>query len=153
MGESSYTVINRCLDGIYTIGFTVRDSAGNTKMVNVNDAIKLARCNALVNAKYVLDILSGEHLIKIEDNVDRQFKNSKIKLTLTCRLLDSKGNCVGYKATDNNGKRYNLSIRKTWELAFNHNVYGVKAILIGDKKTIKSIDDFKLETLPKIQSK
>lgn len=153
MGDSSYEIIDRCFDGIYTVGFTVKDTSGNKKMITVSDTIKLARRGALVNAKYVMDILSGEYLLKVDGDIDKQFKNSRIQLTLTCRLLDKKGTCVGYKATDSNGKRYNLSIKKTWELAFNHNVKGIKAILIGNNKAIKSINDFKLELLPKIQSK
>lgn len=153
MGDTNLEIIDKCFDGIYVIGFTVKGESNTSKLVSVSDAIKLAKNNKITNAKCILDILNGDYMIKVTDTIDSSFKNSHIQLTLQCRLLDSSGTCIGYKAIDNNGKRYNLSIKKTWELAFNHNVLGVKATIIGGKKTLKSMDDFKLKDIPKIQNK
>lgn len=153
MGETTFEITDKCFDGIYVIGFNVKDSYNNSKIISVNDAIKLARKDKIKNAKCILDILNGEYMIKIEDNIETTYKGCNIQLTLQCRLLDSSGKCVGYKAVDSNGKRYNLSIKKTWELAFNHSVVGVKAAIISGKKTLQSVDDFRLKDIPKIQSK
>lgn len=153
MGETTFEIVDKCFDGVYVIGFTVMDDENNSKMISVNNAIKLARKDKIKNAKCILDILNGEYMIKIDDSIEATYKGYNMQLTLQCRLLDSSGKCIGYKAVDNNGKRYNLSIKKTWELAFNHSVIGVRAIVIGGKKALQSIDNFKLKDIPKIQNK
>lgn len=153
MGETVFEITNKYFDGVNTIGFTIMDGVNNSRLISVNDAIKLTRKGKIKNAKCILDILNGEYMIRIEDSIPNIYKGSNMKLTLQCRLLDSSGKCVGYKAVDSNGKRYNLSIKKTWELAFNHSVNGVRAIIIGGKKTLQSTDGFKLKDIPKIQSK
>lgn len=155
MSDIKYEVINKCFDGVSIVAYTVRNNEGNTKLVPVLDVVKLARSGKLSNATYILDILSGEYLLKLEsdlDSLDTIYKNNKIQLTLSCRILDSNGVCIGYKAIDNNKKRYTLSAKKTWELAFNKSVVGVKACMINNCKTLISTDDFDLSALPKIKS-
>jgi hypothetical protein len=155
MSSNQYTVINKCFDNINLIGFTIQSEEGTKKLIKPEDVVKLARGNRLTNAEFMLDTTSGEYIARIENgvtNLPTIYKNSDLKLTLICRLIDSSGKCIGYKARDNTGKAYKLSINKTWELACNNNIEGVAGRIACDKKILVSDNEHSLKELPKLNN-
>ena len=66
----------------------------------------------------LLDTDSGKYIIDIDGglgSIETINKGENLKLVLKARLLvDNK--CVGYKAEDEKGKTYTLSIEKVWSL-------------------------------------
>lgn len=152
MSDAKYTVINKCFDNINIVALTILNSDGNTKLIKLSDAIKLARGDKLSNAHCILDTSTGEYMICINNginNLESICKNNSLRLTLMCRIMSS-NKCIGYKARDTNGKTYNLSIHKTWDLAINHNVNDVEAKVINGKKVLISKNNFELAKLPKM---
>jgi hypothetical protein len=155
MSDTMYSITAKCYDKVDIHGFIVSDKDGNKRVVKKQDAVKLARAGKFENAKTIIDTSVGEYIISIDgryEGLDTTFKNSSLKLELICRLIDSNGKCIGYKARDNTGKTYNLSIGKTWELACNNNVVGVRAVINNNVKAIVSTEALKLDSLPKMNS-
>lgn len=150
MESGKYRIIAKCFEGAVLFGYVIQNSDGRTLTVNENDTIKLARSNKLENATYMMDI-EGNPVLKLDTglgSLETTYRNQDIGLRLTCRILDKSGKCIGYKATDKSNKGYNLSCKKTWELAYNKAVDGIKAAVIGNKKVLMSTGSTKLEDLP-----
>lgn len=145
------------IKGIDIGGYIVAAEDDNTKTqeVNTSDIIKLAKTQKIVNAETVLDADTGEHVLSIDEgliNLERVKNTKGTKINILCRIVDESNKCTGYKVTDNSGKTYRLSNKKVWELAVNNFIDSVEAVVINNKKIIRSKGDFKLEDLPRVNA-
>lgn len=148
--DKKYTIVDKCFDGIRLVGMTIETDEHKTQYVDKHDIMKLARNGKIKDTECILDTDTGEYVIDYKnglDTLDTTYKSNTM-LTPLCRMI-SRGKCVGYKVRDNSGKSYKLSINKIWELAFNHSIVGVRAVIIGGNKVLLSDGDMELKNLPK----
>lgn len=153
LSNKPYTIINKCYDGLNIISMTIKTEQGETKLVKYEDIIKLARAEKISNAKAILDTGQNRYILCLDGSIkdiETIYKNNSMHLEILCRLIDNKGKCIGYKVRDNKGKLYKLSIQKTWELAVNNTIEGVKGRIISNHKVIISNDEQLLKNLPKL---
>ena len=79
------------------------------------DMIKIALSGKIENASVVLNTENSEYILEVHnglDSIETITKLNDIMLTLQCRILDKEGVCIGYKAKDESGKSYNLTVNK-----------------------------------------
>lgn len=150
---NSFKIIEKVVSAYMVDGFILQDENGKTQSVNMETAIKLARAGRIDGAEALLDSDTGEYIIHIHKKLNDIPTNRNTVgriLSLTARIIDSDGNCIGYKAKDHDGKDYKLSINKAWALAINKAIQGVSGVISNGSKVIISNDDHKLENLPKL---
>ena len=155
MEDIKYKISNKYIKGVNIEGYTICNKQGNSKFVKTHDVITLALHNRIENAEVILNTESGEYLLDIEkglSSIDTVNKLNNIMLSLQCRILDENNNCIGYKAKDQTGKGYRLTIQNTWELALGHAIIDVEAVIINGNKCLRSLNNFSLSELPKINS-
>lgn len=150
---NKYKILNKEFKGINIIGYTILNEEGKTKLVKLQDMIKLARVDKLEDTHAVFDASDASfvlHYIPGIVTLENSDRSNGVNLKLTARII-SENKCIGYKAIDNNtNKNYKLSIEKVWELAEQGSIIGVKGTYINNKKTLISDSDNKLIDLPKI---
>jgi hypothetical protein len=142
------------MDGVLVIGYVISDEDGAEKSAREEDVIKLCKTGDITNAKVInyngVDNLILRDKLSSLEAVTRS--KAGMKLSLRCRLLskDSDGNmkCVGYILEDESGKKHRTDINKTWSLAFNNHINGVEAVIINDRKILRSLQEDLLENLP-----
>jgi protein-disulfide isomerase len=151
MSEAKYRLVGKQFDGVEIARLIIEkidEGSESRQPISIKNAIKLARDEKIQNAKSVYNVNTNEYLLDVRGGYGtlETIKNdSNISIELKARLITG-GKCVGYKAIDNKGKIYKLSIEKVWGLAEQGAVNGVTAKFIGDKKVlIGSLDE-----LPKI---
>ena len=153
MEATKYKIISKVYSGIELIGFNLMCSDGSSKTVKPDDDIKLARVGKLRGCEAILDTSTGSYVLYIDegyDSIETSIKEDKV-MQLSCRLMDVDTNkCIGYKAIDKTGKTYRLSINKTWELASNGLIKGIKAKVYNKHKVLLSSDEIDLDKLPKL---
>jgi len=149
-----YIIKSKVVKGINIEGFEIVSTDGIRQIISNEDAIKLARSNKIENAYAVLNSDTGKYMIVFNNGLENldSIRNTKgIKLRLVHRLVDKNNNCFGYKAIDNNGKSYKLSIGKTWELALSQSIIGIDAKIVHGVKVLKSTSDTSLADIPRIK--
>lgn len=149
---SKYTIVEKEFTGLEISGFVIQNEEGKRKLLNKQDTIKLARSDKLSNARALLDTTSGEYILKTDDSlldIDNTDKGKALKIVLLARLMDN-NRCIGYKAKDNKGKLYKLSIEKVWQLAEQGSIEGVQGKISGTSKLILSTEEFNINTLPRL---
>lgn len=155
MEDNQYKIISKEIKGISLVGVTIENDTGNRKNINITDATKLARGNKLSNASAKLDVLNGEYKLDIDgglQSIEYSDRTKGLHLTLLGRLLNTDNKCVGYKAQDDKGKIYKLSISKIWELAEQGSVKGIKAKVTSGYRVLISTKECKLQSLPIFKS-
>lgn len=155
MEPNQYSIVAKEVKGISVVGFTIENEDGNRKNISLQDAIKLARGNKIHNASAKFDVLNSEYMIDIENginNIDKSDRTKGLKLSLLGRLLSVDGKCIGYRAQDDKGKVYKLSIAKIWDLAEQGSVVGIKAKLSSKGRVLESTSDCNLSKLPVFKS-
>lgn len=153
MQNKLYKIKNKYIKGVNIEGFTISNDEGNEKFIKSEDMIKIALSGKIENASVVLNTENSEYILEVHnglDSIETITKLNDIMLTLQCRILDKEGVCIGYKAKDESGKSYNLTVNKTWELALGQAIYGIEALSINGIKVLKSKDGFNLKDIPKI---
>lgn len=153
---SNFEIKAVIINGLNVSGYLVSadDNPEKTQEVNVVDIIKLAKSKRITNAETILDVDSGEYVLSIDEGLSniQKVRNTKgSTFNILCRIVDADDKCVGYKVTDNSGKTYRLSNRKLWDLAINNFVNDIEALIINNKKVIRSIGDNKLESLTRVK--
>lgn len=150
---ANFKILEKVVNDYTVDGFILEDAAGNTQPVNIETVTKLARAGKVDGAEAVLDSDSGNYILHLDKKlVDIPTNRNAVgrKLSLTARILDSNGSCVGYKAKDLDGKDYKLSINKAWDLASNGVIDGVSGYILNGYKVLLSTEDHLLENLPKL---
>lgn len=154
MNESTYIIINKVVDLLDIIGYTIKDQDNKLKFVNSLDVIRLARDSKIRNARAVMDIDTGQYILKVEnglENLNTVCKDTDSKLKITGRLMSDSGDCNGYTATDCDSNVLNLSINEAWELAVNNKIEDVEGIIYNGKKIIRGINNFTFANISKIK--
>lgn len=155
MEPNQYRIVAKEIKGISLIGFTIENTEGNKKAISLQDAIKLARSNKISNATAKFDVLNSEYMIDIENGTDTlpySDRTKSIKLSLLGRLIGTDGKCIGYKAQDDKGKAYKLSISKVWDLAEQGSILGIRARVSSKGRVLESTDECRLSELPIFKS-
>ena len=154
--EKIYKLVNKYIKGVNIEGYTIANVDGKRKFLKTDDIIKVAYDGKVENADVVIDTENSRYILDIKgglSSIETVTKINNIMLTLQCRLVDKDNKCKGYKAQDESGKNYQLTINNTWELALGHAIVGVEAVCIQGHKILRSKDGFKLSDLPKIYIK
>ena len=144
-------IVAKEVKGINVVGFTIENVDGNRKNISLQDAIKLARGNKIRNASAKFDLLNSEYMIDIDggiNNIENSDRTKGLKLSLLGRLINVDGKCIGYRAQDDKGKVYKLSIAKVWDLAEQGSILGIKAKLSSNGRVLESTSDCELSKLP-----
>lgn len=155
MENKKYKISNKYIKGVNIEGYTISNEQGNSKFVKADDVIKLALNDKLSNARAVLNTETSSYILDIDGGnkaLDTITKLNSITLSLQCRIMDTENKCIGYKAKDESGKSYRLTIQNTWELALGQAIIGVEAVIISGVKVLRSKDGFSLAELPKINN-
>lgn len=155
MEPSQYRIVAKEIKGISLTGFTIEKEDGTKKNISLQDAIKLARSNKISNATAKFDVLNSEYMICVENGINTlpySDRTKSIKLSLLGRLIGTEGNCIGYKAQDDKGKTYKLSISKVWDLAEQGSIVGIRAKVSSKCRVIESTDKCNLSELPIFKS-
>ena len=142
MEPNQYKIVTKEIKGISLIGFTIENADGNKKNISLQDAIKLD----VLNSEYMIDIENGIDILPYSD------RTKSIKLSLLGRLIGTEGKCIGYKAQDDKGKVYKLSISKVWDLAEQGSIVGIKARVSSKGRVVESTDECNLSELPIFKS-
>lgn len=152
MSDDTYTIIEKKLAGLKVIGFNIINSNNIKSYITYEDCLKLVRLSKITNATLLLDILTGEYILNVENGIDNlPIAEAITKYKILGRLIkDNK--CIGYNLTDKSGKTYKISIKKVWELASNGEIEGIRGIILNKHKVIKSIDNDFIKTLNKLQT-
>lgn len=151
MEPNQYKIVAKEIKGVTVSGFTIENSEGTRKNVSSQDAIKLARGNKIHNAKAILNILNSDYMIDIDEgieNIPKSDRTKGLKLSLLGRLISVDGKCIGYRAQDDKGKVYKLSISKVWDLAEQGSIIGIKAKLSSKGRVLESTSECNLSELP-----
>lgn len=153
MSETKYKVVAKEFNGIEVSSMIIENEDGKRKKILKQDIIKLARGGKLSNAQSLFDYVNSEYIVAFDDtllNIETIDRSNGIHLNLSARLIkDDK--CIGYKAVDDKGKSYKLSIEKIWELAEKGSVNNIKAKINGKHKVLVSYGDTQLKDLPIIK--
>lgn len=155
MEPNQYRIVAKEVKGITVVGFTIENDEGNRRNVSLQDAIKLARGNKISNAKAKFDVLNSEYMIDVDggiDSLDYADRTKGIKLSLLGRLIGVEGKCIGYKAQDDKGKLYKLSIAKVWDLAEQGSIVGINIKVSSKGRILESTDECNLSELPIFKS-
>lgn len=150
---ANFKIEEKVINGFELDGFILEDVTGKRQPVNMETAIKLARAGRIEGAEALLDSDTGTYILHISEKLNNIITNRNVadrKLYLIARILDSDGNCIGYKAKDHDGKDYKLSINKAWKLAVNNSIQGVDAMVLNGYKVIVSREEDMLGKLPKL---
>lgn len=151
MEPNQYRIVAKEVKGISITGFTIENGDGNRKNISVQDAVKLARGSKITNASAKFNVLNSEYLIDIDggiDSIENSDRTKGLKLSLLGRLLSVDGKCIGYRAQDDKGKVYKLSIAKIWDLAEQGSIVGIKAKLSSKGRVLESTSECNLSELP-----
>lgn len=151
MEPNQYSIVAKEVKGINVVGFTIENVDGNRKNISLQDTIKLARGNKIHNASAKFDLLNSEYMIDIDggiNSIENSDRTKGLKLSLLGRIVGVDGNCIGYRAQDDKGKVYKLSIAKIWDLAEQGSILGIKAKLSSRGKVLESTSDCELSKLP-----
>lgn len=155
MTTSKYNIVEKIMSGIEVVGFIVENSESKERTpLKMSDVIKLARNNKFNNASALFDVVSGSYMISLDcslKDLPVYIKDKDVKLKITSRILNSDGECTGYKVTDSSGKSYKLSSKKIWELAEQGRVENLEA-KINNKSKILISNDKSLEKMYIFQS-
>lgn len=153
MSDNKYRIIQKDYTGIEITGVVIQNKDKQTKLIPMDDAIKLARSDKLSNATAVLDTNSGDYILDIEgglQSLENTDSSKGVQLELKARLIEN-NKCIGYKATNNKGKTYRLTIDKVWNLAEQGSIVGVSGRIINGSRVLLSNKDFRLRNLPEMQ--
>lgn len=154
MEEAKYKIIAKVISGIEITDFIITDGT-ETKAFKLDVVTKLARSGKIENARARLNTVTEQYTLILDDKLeDIPLVESKKTLKLIGRIIkDDK--CIGYKAVDDIGKSYKLSIEKVWSLSnkglTDGYIEGVQAKIINNKKVLLSTDECKIYNLPKIK--
>lgn len=151
MDDIKYTVVEKDMNGIEIVGYTIESPTGNRKTLRTDDIIKLARGNKLSNANALLDTSCGKYILSFDNSLEsmkRHIRSDNLEISILGRIINN-NKCIGYKAVDNNGKKYNLTISRTWALVEQGVVKGLIAKINGTNKVLIGTDECVLEDLPK----
>lgn len=148
---TKYKIVGKQFTGMKVTHLVIENEEGKHKSLEYENIIKLVKADKISNAHLEIDTTSGEYMLITDDKVSelKEIKKSNMEIELISRIVDSDDKCIGYKAHDNNGKQFKLSIDKIWELATEGNVNGVIGCFDGTNKIIKGEQ---LNKLPKIQN-
>lgn len=149
----NFKIIEKVISDYIIDGFVLEDTNGKKQPVNIETATKLARAGRIDGAEAILDSDTGDYILHLDRKLTDIPTNRNVvgrTLYFTARILDENGNCIGYKAKDQEGKDYKLSINKAWKLALNNSIQGVEAIILNGYKVMLSTDGHLLENLPKL---
>ena len=150
---ANFKIVEKVINGFELDGFILEDENGKRQPVNMETATKLARAGRIDGAEAILDSDTGNYILHISQKLTDIITNRNAvdrTLYLTARILDSDGNCIGYKAKDHDGKDYKLSINKAWKLAVNKSIHGVDAMVLNGYKVMISREEDMLGKLPKL---
>lgn len=143
-----FDIIACNINGVVIQGFTVKDTdTHETKSITVEDAYKLIDKQLIKNAKAVeVDYTK----VLCIDNYDELLnQKSSGSMTVTARIKNKDGKCVGYKVKGLNGKNYTLSPNKVWELTAQGKVTNMKCEIYNGTKIIRG-KDIEIADLPVI---
>lgn len=155
MELNQYRIVAKEVKGISVVGFTIENDEGNRRNISLQDAIKLARGNKISNATAKFDVLNSEYMIDIDgglESLDYADRTKGIKLSLLGRLIGVEGKCIGYKAQDDKGKLYKLSIAKVWDLAEQGSIIGINVKVSSKGRILESTSECNLSELPIFKS-
>ena len=150
---ANFKITEKVISEYEIVGFVLEDANGKRQPVNLETATKLARAGRIEGAEAILDSDTGDYILHLDRKlVDIPTNRNAVdrELYLTARILDSDGNCIGYKAKDHDGMDYKLSINKAWRLALNKVIQGVDASILNGYKVMLSTDGHLLSDLPKL---
>lgn len=104
----------------------------NGKNIPIEKVEEYVKHGKIENAEIV------EGYIRVKENLPVEFLGPNIRLQIE-KKLEHEGKFVGYKAKDQKGKEYKLTIEKIWVLAVSGKVEGIKAgVLKSGEKVILS---------------
>lgn len=155
MELNQYRIVAKEVKGISIVGFTIENDEGNRRNISLQDAIKLARGNKISNATAKFDVLNSEYMIDIDggfESLEYADRTKGIKLSLLGRLIGVEGKCIGYKAQDDKGKLYKLSIAKVWDLAEQGSIIGINVKVSSKGRILESTSECNLSELPIFKS-
>jgi len=153
-----FRIVKKCIDGIQISGYLITDEENNERLLKEDDVVTLCRNNMVENAEAILDADTCEYVININnglDSLDTMYANKRnMGLKLVYRIIstkeDGKSLVLGYIAQDKKGKTHKISSNKAWLLASNNNIDNVRALIIDNKKVLKSIDGLILSQIPEM---
>ena len=102
----NYRIDKKVVNGIEVDGFVLKNKNGTNQLISLDDAIKLARSGKIENAHAVLNTETAKYEISIDGGLSKleTIRNANdTHIELTCRIIDSNGNCIGYKTHGGNG--------------------------------------------------
>lgn len=151
--DEKYTIINKCMDGINLVGFTIKKGDNQGKLISYSDAVSFARQGKLSNAEAVLDTIDNEYKIIVKDgfnSIDTIQKQGNAKVTPVSRMVSAeRRQCVGYTIKDEDNNTFKVTADKFWTLASIGNVTGVRGKIEKGKRVLLSENDM-LASLPKM---
>lgn len=151
--DDKYTIINKCMDGINLVGFTIKKGDNQGKLISYSDAVSFARQGKLSNAEAVLDTIDNEYKIIVKDgfnSIDTIQKQGNAKVTPVSRMVSAeRRQCVGYTIKDEDNNTFKVTADKFWTLASIGNVIGVQGKIEKGKRVLLSENDM-LASLPKM---
>lgn len=96
--DDKYIIINKCMDGINLVGFTIKKGDNQGKLISYSDAVSFARQGKLSNAEAVLDTIDNEYKIIVKDgfnSIDTIQKQGNAKVTPVSRMVSSESSQNG----------------------------------------------------------
>lgn len=149
--KAKYELVYKHLKGIYVTKYTIkRIEDGEQKDVAIGDVIKLAALGKIANATTIVDITSGENILKIDGGYSALPVKHEVDGKLIARIVDSNNKLVGYRLKGINGKTYKMSADKAWNLAAIGCIDNAEAKIISNKRILRGCNGIHLEDLPKI---
>lgn len=156
-----YRIIKKFVKGIEIIGYvvtktTIQDGIESTQeeILKTSDLISLCHKGLVENASLVLDSDIGEYDLYIEDfeNIESMISKPKQKdLLLVGKQLvtneDGAKQCIGYIVKDSNGRQQKINSINAWKYAKSNCIDNVKAVIVGNKKALISINEQSIDKL------
>lgn len=137
-----YKLIKVIVDNKLDMHYKIEDENSKSNVISAK-AIKDLYSKGLINNISINEF--GRVIYGSDIHIERSKQTEKLKLV--SRLNDSSGKTVGFICEDVNGKKYNMSMNKVWDMAFVGSIRGIKASLNGRIKTLNDLD-IKIGELP-----
>lgn len=149
--KRDFTITGRYIQSFEVVGYFAIDNKNNKeRLLKTQDVIKLAKLSK-IDAEYIkLD--DKEYLYIAPDKKIKDIFESRTKMDIVYRIVDSTDKVTGYSCKDENNRSYKVSPEQLWELAYNGAVNNAKAVICGNDKAILG-KEISLIDLPKIENR
>jgi hypothetical protein len=148
--NGGFEVVGKVFDKLEIVHLIVRNSNGEESEITMDRAIKAAGNHQLNNARLIKNIADGTYVLDVRGGYSglKTYppKSNYGLIELKARLINN-GKCIGYKAMQQSGKSVMISLEKTWNLAYEGCIDGVKAEFLNNVKVLKG--DI-IDELPKL---